>query len=48
MNILALRGDPPKGEEWKQVEGGFSNAVHLVRHIKQEYGDYFCIGVGKH
>lgn len=44
-NILALRGDPPRGEEWKQMEGGFGYAVDLVRHIKAEYGDHFCIAV---
>jgi len=45
QNILALRGDPPRGEEWKQVEGGFAHAVDLVKYIKQEYGDYFGICV---
>ncbi len=44
-NILALRGDPPRGEEWKEVEGGFAHASDLVRHIRKEYGDYFCIAV---
>ena len=46
QNILALRGDPPRGQEhWTKVETGFSYAVDLVRYIRQEYGDYFCIGV---
>lgn len=44
-NILALRGDPPAGQEWKQIEGGFANAIDLVKYIRAEYGDYFCIGV---
>jgi methylenetetrahydrofolate reductase (NADPH) len=44
-NILALRGDPPRGEEWKQIEGGFAHAVDLVRYIRQEYGNYFGICV---
>ncbi|TNY18238.1 methylenetetrahydrofolate reductase [Rhodotorula diobovata] len=45
-NILALRGDPPRGvEEWKPVEGGFNHAIDLVRHIRKKYGDYFDIGV---
>merc|ERR1719399_132309 len=47
-NILALRGDPPAGVntgEWKQVEGGFCYATDLVKYIRQEFGDYFCIGV---
>jgi methylenetetrahydrofolate reductase (NADPH) len=45
-NILALRGDPPAGHErWTAVEGGFHNAIDLVRHIKNKHGDYFCIAV---
>lgn len=46
QNILALRGDPPRGQEnWTSVETGFSFAVDLVKYIRKEYGDYFCIGV---
>lgn len=45
-NILALRGDPPKGvEEWESCENGFSYAVDLVRFIRENYGDYFGIGM---
>jgi len=47
-NILALRGDPPAGinaGEWKQIEGGFAHATDLVKYIRKEFGDYFCIGV---
>lgn len=45
-NILALRGDPPKGAaEWEMVEGGFAHAVDLVKYIKREYADYFGIAV---
>ena len=34
-NILALRGDPPRGQtEFQAVEGGFSYAVDLVRFVK--------------
>ncbi|KAJ2724333.1 methylenetetrahydrofolate reductase 1 [Coemansia sp. Benny D115] len=45
-NILALRGDAPRDAEyWTPCDGGFSHAVDLVRYIRQEYGDYFCIGV---
>lgn len=45
-NILALRGDPPHGQdEWEQTEGGFQYATDLVKYIKEEYGDYFGIGV---
>lgn len=42
-NILALRGDPPKGQEsFKPVAGGFSFAVDLIRFIKQQ--EHFCLG----
>ena len=46
MNILALRGDAPRGQtNWTKVETGFSYATDLVRYIREKYGDYFCIGV---
>lgn len=45
-NILALRGDPPKGAlSWEPISGGCKNAVDLVRLIRKEHGDYFCIGI---
>ncbi|AGO10643.1 AaceriAFR457Wp [[Ashbya] aceris (nom. inval.)] len=45
-NILALRGDMPlAAEEEEHVDGGFLYAIDLVRCIKMQYGDYFCIGV---
>ncbi|KAG8930278.1 hypothetical protein FRC03_000692 [Tulasnella sp. 419] len=45
-NILALRGDPPAGEdEWSAVEGGFNHGIDLVKHIKKNHGDYFDIAV---
>jgi len=45
-NIVALRGDPPKGaEKWEAIEGGFSYAVDLVRYIRKNYGNYFGISV---
>ncbi|KAK4695215.1 methylenetetrahydrofolate reductase (NADH), partial [Phenoliferia sp. Uapishka_3] len=45
-NILALRGDPPRGsEEWTRTEGGFNHAIDLVRHVRKKYGDYFDIGM---
>lgn len=50
-NILALRGDPPRGDEYKidaqDLEGSeeFVWATDLIRFIRKEYGDYFCIGV---
>ncbi|ORX63211.1 methylenetetrahydrofolate reduct [Hesseltinella vesiculosa] len=46
QNILALRGDAPRGHEyWTPAENGFHHAIDLVRYIRQQYGDYFCIGV---
>jgi hypothetical protein len=46
QNILALRGDPPKGQDhFETVEGGFSCALDLVRYIRKEHGDFFGIGV---
>lgn len=43
-NILALRGDPPIGaERWQPVPNGLNNAVDLIRLIREEHGDYFCI-----
>ena len=54
-NILALRGDPPRSEEYRDdSQAGadaddsnkdFTWAVDLVRYIRQQYGNYFCIGV---
>lgn len=43
-NVLALRGDPPKGEsEFKPVEGGFAYANELIAFIHEN--DYpFCVG----
>lgn len=44
-NILALRGDPPKGETaFRAVEGGFSYANELVTFIREELGESVCIG----
>lgn len=45
-NIVALRGDPPHGEdEWKAAEGGFTCALDLVKFIRSEFGDEFGIAV---
>ncbi|KAI9321335.1 methylenetetrahydrofolate reductase-domain-containing protein [Dichotomocladium elegans] len=46
QNILALRGDPPRGQEyWTPCDEHFQHAADLVRYIREQYGDYFCIGV---
>jgi methylenetetrahydrofolate reductase (NADPH) len=43
-NVLALRGDPPKGEaEFQATEGGFRYASELVAFIRELKMD-FCIG----
>lgn len=43
-NVLALRGDPPKGESaFVPVEGGFRYASELVAYIR-ERGFDFCVG----
>jgi methylenetetrahydrofolate reductase (NADPH) len=43
-NILALRGDPPSGQEWS-TKSPFKTACDLVTYIRKSYGDYFCIAV---
>lgn len=44
-NIVALRGDPPKGEpEFKKPEGGFAYANELVTLIRQEF-PHFSVAV---
>ena len=42
-NILALRGDPPDGAEFKKTEGGFEYSYQLVRFIREAGG--YSIGV---
>eukprot|EP00978_Attheya_sp_CCMP212_P025509 scaffold82182_cov44-Attheya_sp.AAC.2 len=45
-NIVALRGDPPHGQEtWTATEGGFTCALDLVKYIRTEYGDKFGVAV---
>jgi len=40
-NIVALRGDPPKGEkEFKAVEGGLRYANELVAMLRSEFPDF--------
>jgi methylenetetrahydrofolate reductase (NADPH) len=46
QNILALRGDAPRGEEyWVASDPEFQHGADLVRYIRRQHGDYFCIGV---
>src|SRR6476659_8044023 len=42
-NVLALRGDPPGGGEFKVTPGGFEFSNQLVEFIRQQNG--FSIGV---
>ena len=54
-NILALRGDPPRSDEYRDDKSpeaeaddskkDFTWAVDLVRYIRKQYGESFCIGV---
>jgi len=45
QNILALRGDPPKGETvFVAPEDGFNTSTELVRLLKAEFN--FCVGGG--
>ena len=42
-NILALRGDPPKGAtDWRPVEGGFRYANELALVVRER----FSMGIG--
>lgn len=45
-NILALRGDPPQGQEkFQAVDGGFSCALDLIKYIRKETGAVFSCPV---
>lgn len=52
-NILALRGDPPRDDEYRDQDAPaqeantdtFVWAIDLVKYIRRKYGDHFCIGV---
>lgn len=52
-NILALRGDPPREEEYRLGDDtdhddsneDFTWAIDLVKYIRRVHGEYFCIGV---
>jgi methylenetetrahydrofolate reductase (NADPH) len=44
-NVLALRGDPPKGQSaFTAVEGGFRHASELVAFIREAHGAHLCVG----
>ncbi len=44
-NVLALRGDPPKGEKtFTAVDGGFSWACDLVSMIRERFGSRMSVG----
>jgi methylenetetrahydrofolate reductase (NADPH) len=44
-NVLALRGDPPKGQaEFKAAEGGFRYASELVGFIREGNNSTLCLG----
>ncbi|KIK69737.1 hypothetical protein GYMLUDRAFT_79816 [Collybiopsis luxurians FD-317 M1] len=48
QNILALRGDPPRGkEEWIPIDPRFQRAIDLVTYIRShpDFSSHFCIGV---
>ena len=37
-NVIALRGDPPRGEtDFVPVEGGFQHATDLIEHIREHF-----------
>lgn len=45
QNILALRGDPPRGAaQFEAKSGGFRYASELVAFIQQRFGDSFSLG----
>jgi len=45
-NILALRGDLPNiDEEWQYDPNKFNYATDLVKHTRENFGDYFTICV---
>jgi methylenetetrahydrofolate reductase (NADPH) len=42
-NVLALRGDPPRGEtEWKSHPGGLEYSTQLAELITRDFG--YCVG----
>ncbi|CAI9090755.1 OLC1v1025587C1 [Oldenlandia corymbosa var. corymbosa] len=46
QNVLALRGDPPRGQsDFVPIEGGFDSGLALVNHIRSKHGNHFGIAV---
>jgi methylenetetrahydrofolate reductase (NADPH) len=44
-NVMALRGDPPAGQEkFTRPEGGFGYASDLIAFIRRRHGDGLCLG----
>jgi methylenetetrahydrofolate reductase (NADPH) len=44
-NIMALRGDPPAGQErFEKTAGGFGYAADLVAFIRKRHGGNLCLG----
>ena len=44
-NVLALRGDPPKGQSsFTPTADGFSYACELIEFIRKRYGNSICLG----
>lgn len=45
LYIVQFFIDPPHGEDFEMMEGGFAYGTDLVKHIRQEFGNYFTICV---
>jgi methylenetetrahydrofolate reductase (NADPH) len=44
-NIMALRGDPPAGQDrFVRTAGGFGTAADLIGFIRRKHGEHFCLG----
>ena len=44
QNVLARRGDPPKGQEqFVKTEDGFGSAQELARFLRSRYGQELCL-----
>jgi methylenetetrahydrofolate reductase (NADH) len=44
-NVMALRGDPPAGQQaFQRAQGGFGYASDLVGFIRKRYGRKLCLG----